>query len=68
MNNKLTPIEDTNKTRRTVNGNLHLANIEVLEYDGLKFVTESPRDGAIRLTIYRGEETKPLSTEVYGNE
>jgi hypothetical protein len=51
-----------------VNGNEHLANMEVHEYDGLKFVTESPQPGAIRLTIYRGEETTPMSTEVYGNE
>lgn len=68
LNNKLTQVEDTEVTRRTVNGNLHLANMEVHEYDGLKFVTESPQDGAIRLTIYRGEETTPLSKEVYGNE
>lgn len=55
-------------SRRTINGNLHLANMEVHEYDGLKFVTESPQPGAIRMTIYRGEETTPMSTEVYGNE
>jgi hypothetical protein len=51
-----------------VNGNTHLANMEVHEYDGLKFVTESPQPGAIRLTIYRGDETTPMSKEVYGNE
>lgn len=68
MNNKLTPIEDTSKTRRTVNGHLHLANMEVREYDGLKFVTESPQAGAVRLTIYRGDDPTPLSKEVYGNE
>lgn len=66
-NNQLTLVEDTEITHHTVNGHLHLANMEVTEYDGLKFVTESPRDGAVRLTIYRGEEKKPLSTEVYGN-
>ena len=49
-----------------VNGNEHLANTEVHEYDGLKFVTESPQDGAVRLTIYRGEEVTPLSRETYG--
>ena len=67
MNNKLTMIEDTKVTRRTVNGNLHLANMEVREYNSLKFVTESPQDGAVKLTIYRGEETTPLSTETYDN-
>jgi hypothetical protein len=64
-NNKLTLVDPV---PMTVNGNEHLANMEVLEYDGLKFVTESPRDGSVRLTIYRGEETTPLSTAVYGNE
>jgi hypothetical protein len=68
LNDKLTPVEDTEKTRCTVNGNEHLANMEVHEYDGLKFVTESPQPGAIRMTVYRGEETTPLSTEVYGND
>ena len=51
-----------------VNGNEHLANMEVHEYDGLKFVTESPQPGAVRLTIYRGDEPTPMSTEVYGHE
>jgi hypothetical protein len=68
INNQLKLVEDTELTRRRVNGNVHLVNMEVLEYDGLKFVTESPRDGAVRLTIYRGEETTPMSTELYGNE
>lgn len=51
-----------------VNGNEHLANMEVTEYDGLKFVTESPQDGAVKLTIYRGDDPTPLSTETYGND
>ena len=68
MNNRLVFIQHTELTKRTVNGNLHLANMEVREYDGLKFVTGSPQDGAVRLTIYRGEETTPLSTETYGND
>ena len=50
-----------------VNGNEHLANMEVLEYDGLKFVTETTSHGCVRLTIYRGEEKTPLSREAYGN-
>lgn len=64
-NNKLERIPHP---KRFVNGNKHLANMEVTEYDGFKFVTESPQDGAIRLTIYRGDECTPLSTETYGNE
>lgn len=68
MNNKLTPVAKKSDIGDTVNGNLHLANMEVREYDGLKFVTESPQPGAVRLTIYRGDNPTPLSTEVYGND
>lgn len=50
-----------------VNGNQHLANMEVLEYDGLKFVTETTSHGCVRLTIYRGDDPKPVSREAYGN-
>lgn len=64
-NNKLTIVEPD---LPRVNGNEHLANMEVHEYDGLKFVTESPQDGAVRMTIYRGDDPTPLSKEVYGNE
>ena len=63
-NDKLTPVEPE---PMMVNGNEHLANMEVLEYDGLKFVTETTSHGCVRLTIYRGEEKKPLSREAYGN-
>lgn len=50
-----------------VNGNEHLANVEVIQYDALKFVIESPTEGAVRLTIYKGDEPKPLSRETYGS-
>ena len=68
MNNRLVKVAKKSDIGDTVNGQLHLANMEVHEYDGLKFVTESPQPGAVRLTIYRGEEPIPMSTEVYGNE
>lgn len=67
MNNKLDFLYDEETVRRTVNGNLHLANMEVTEYDGLKFVTESPQEGAVRLTIYRVDDPTPISKETYGN-
>lgn len=68
LNNQLTKVAKSSDIGITVNGNIHLANMEVQEYSGLKFVTESPQDGAVRLTIYRGDDPTPISKETYGNE
>lgn len=51
-----------------VNGNEHLANMEVHEYDGLKFVIESPDDSTVRVTVYRGTDATPISKECYGHD
>lgn len=59
-------MKDTDITRRTVNGIKHLANMEVIEYDGLKIVTESI-PGAVVITVYCGENPTPISQEAYGN-
>ena len=68
LNNQLTFVEDTEVTRRTVNGNIHLANMEVREYDGIKIVTETLFDQkAVRVTIYCGDNPAPISKEAYGN-
>lgn len=64
MNNKLT---EYTPEHPTYNGNAHVANMEVHEYGGLAFIMESPQPGAVRLTVYRGEETTPISKEVYDN-
>ncbi len=67
VNNQLELLYDTEERVVMVNGNAHLANMEVTEYNGLKFVIESPQEGAVRLTIYQGSDTTPLSRETYGS-
>lgn len=51
---------------RYVNGNLHEKNMERFDYDGLTVVTESPEQRTVRVTVYRGDDPVPLSTELYG--
>ena len=67
-NDKLEFVEDTDITRRTVNGNLHLANMEVREYDDIKVVLEHlPEAKAVRIIIYQGDNPEPIAQEAYGN-
>lgn len=68
VRDELRTLLDAGITRRTVNGNLHLANMEVREYDGLKVVIEQlPEEKAIRITIYSGDNSEPIAQEAYGN-
>lgn len=53
-------------TSRIVNGNMHLDNMEVVTYDDLHIVTESPEPGTVRVIIYKGTNPVPLSKETYG--
>lgn len=52
-----------------VNGNEHLANMEVKEYnDRIKVVIERlPEKRAVRVTVYLGNNPTPISQEAYGN-
>ena len=69
LNSKLVFVEDTDITRRTVNGHLHLANMEVRVYDGIKVVIEQLDFGqTIRLTIYRGDDPTPIAQEAFGHD
>ena len=51
-----------------VNGNDHLASAALHEYDNLKVVVESPDANTVRVTVYKGTESVPLSKETYGHE
>lgn len=52
---------------RFVNGNLHGKDMIRNDHYGMKIVTESACDGeAVRVTIYRGEQNRPVSSELYG--
>lgn len=50
-----------------INGNLHLAKMEVVSYDDLHTVVEYIRTGTVRVTIYRGTDPTPISKETYGS-
>ena len=49
-----------------VNGNEHLKNAYLHEYDSLKVVVESPDSETVRVTIYNGDKPIPISKETYG--
>lgn len=55
-------------TSRRVNGVMHLDNMEVVRYDDLHIVTESPTPGTVRVTIYKGTDATPISRETYGRD
>ena len=67
VRDELRTLLDAGITRRTVNGNLHLANMEVRAYNGLKVVTEFEYDAVI-ITVYGGENPKPIAREAYGRD
>lgn len=50
-----------------VNGNEHLANCDIHEYDTLKVVVEAPDDTTVRVTVYKGDDPEPISKELYGH-
>jgi len=51
---------------RWVNGNEHLANMEVFRYDALTIVTEAPDESTVRVTVYKGDEPVPIHVGLYG--
>ena len=53
--------------KRFVNGNLHQKNMEKFEYEGLIIVTESPGKDTVRVTVYKGDNPTPITTELYGH-
>ena len=51
----------------TVNGNEHLANADVHEYDNLKVVVEAPDSRTVKVTVYKDDDPEPISSELYGH-